>query len=117
MITFKINITPKPAPRPRVSQYGRVYMPNDYKEYVKEIQEQVTSQLSICSNEFVGLDITFYKNRNPRHKIFGDIDNLLKGVMDALIGLAYFDDGQVLEVHAKKVQSDQEGIQVSIFNL
>lgn len=115
MTSFSIEISPKPAPRPRVNQYGVVYMPKDYKEYVAEIQHQANKYLlNYCSDELLNLEVTFRKNVSPRIKRFGDADNLLKGVMDALIGFAYHDDAQIVQCKVKKVQSVYEGIDIKI---
>ena len=115
MVKITVNITPKPAPRPRVNQYGVVYMPKDYKEYITEIQHQANKYLlNYVSNELLVMDVVFRKNANPRHKRFGDADNLLKGIMDALIGYAYFDDAQIIKCTVSKVQSSDEGIDIKL---
>lgn len=119
MVSFKVNITPKPAPRPRTvatpNGNVKIYMPNDYKEYIAEIQRQVYPYvLEYKSNELLVMDVIFRKNVPPRQKRFGDADNLLKGVMDALIGYAYFDDAQVIKASVTKIQSEDEGIDIKI---
>lgn len=43
-----------------------------------------------------------------------DIDNIIKVVADALNGIAYHDDAQVMTVNAKKVYSAQEGLDVTV---
>jgi Holliday junction resolvase RusA-like endonuclease len=42
-----------------------------------------------------------------------DIDKLLRAVMDALTGIAYADDSQVIEVMVSKVYGDTTFIEVS----
>ena len=44
----------------------------------------------------VKISVDIYRKRNPLTKNFGDGDNHLKAVMDALTGICYEDDAQVL---------------------
>lgn len=46
-----------------------------------------------------------------------DVDNIIKAVADALNGIAYHDDSQVVEVTANKVFADEEGLQISVSSL
>lgn len=43
-----------------------------------------------------------------------DIDNIVKVVADALNGVAYHDDTQIIMVVAKKVYSSLEGLDVTV---
>ena len=43
-----------------------------------------------------------------------DIDNIAKSVLDALNGVAYRDDTQVVELHARKLYSSQPCVMVRI---
>lgn len=43
-----------------------------------------------------------------------DLDNVVKIIMDALNGIAYPDDKQVVEIHAVKRYCDQPGVVVMI---
>lgn len=43
-----------------------------------------------------------------------DLDNVLKAVADAVNGVAYKDDSQIVEIVAKKLFSSEEGIRVEI---
>lgn len=45
----------------------------------------------------VGLEIDVYRPRRS-----GDLDNTLKALLDALCGIAYLDDAQVVEIHARR---------------
>lgn len=58
----------------------------------------------------VALWITWYKkDKRPR-----DIDNILKPILDALNGIAYFDDSQVTELFVEKEKSAQEALEIKI---
>lgn len=43
-----------------------------------------------------------------------DIDNIIKIVADALNGIAYYDDKQIISVYAKKAYSETPGVNVRI---
>ena len=43
-----------------------------------------------------------------------DIDNVVKAVLDALNGVAYRDDTQVIELHVRKSYSEKPRVEVSI---
>lgn len=47
-----------------------------------------------------------------RPKVAPDIDKLLRGVLDALTGICYADDAQVVEIYASKVYADVTVIEV-----
>lgn len=49
------------------------------------------------------------------HTKRGDIDNVIKLIADALNGIAYKDDGQIAEVYAKKMYSDNPRVEVSLW--
>lgn len=63
-----------------------------------------------CSNGPVELTMTFYADKisvtikeiDLQSKLRGDVDNLAKAIMDGLNGVAYNDDGQVLNLKAYK---------------
>lgn len=46
-----------------------------------------------------------------------DIDNVLKAVFDALIGFAFDDDSQIIEVIADKIYAEEPYVEVTIDNM
>ena len=63
-----------------------------------------------CLNGQVELSMTFHSDKisitikeiESQSKLRGDVDNLAKAIMDGLNGVAYNDDGQVLNLKAYK---------------
>ena len=49
-----------------------------------------------------------------RGQVFGDIDNLLKSLMDGLNGIAWHDDKQVVSVKAERGTSYDERVEVEV---
>lgn len=71
-----------------------------------EIECMVAGIRPVDSSVCVSLD--FYR---PAKR--GDLDNLLKVVLDSLIGWAYVDDKQVVEIHAMR-HDDKEHPRVEV---
>lgn len=44
-----------------------------------------------------------------------DIDNIQKAVLDGLNGVAYDDDSQVVDVHCRKVYTDESGLIAGVY--
>lgn len=55
------------------------------------------------------LDGSIYPTKKP------DIDNIIKVVLDALNGVAYKDDTQVIDVMATKRYAEKAGLEVTIY--
>jgi Holliday junction resolvase RusA-like endonuclease len=53
----------------------------------------------------VSITVRFEISGSPTSKRFGDLDNLCKAALDALNGIAFFDDCQIVSLHATKVCS------------
>ena len=95
----------------------------DLKAFEAAEKEQVAqiAQLSGCikHNGNVSIDITLYPKRNKdgsaNAKVM-DLDNCLKVVLDALQGVAYHNDKQVVALTAKYANEPKEngGVKVCI---
>jgi Holliday junction resolvase RusA-like endonuclease len=57
------------------------------------------------------------KNREIRPTKKPDADNILKAVLDALNGLAYNDDSQIVSARIEKLYSDNPRVEIVISNL
>ena len=118
-----VEIKPKAAPRPRVTKFG-TYNPKDYTQY-KKVISTIAKQKLIPTEHPVQMRIDFFfqipkswskhkKENIPPHTSRPDVDNLLKGVKDALNGIAYNDDSQVVSVFARKQYASKDGILIDI---
>ena len=68
----------------------------------------------------VGIEIIFRVKRPKTVKrdyptVAPDLDKYIRGVLDALTGIAYIDDSQVIDIKAEKVYSDTPGADIKIF--
>ena len=126
MTRLFIPITPMAAPRPRVTRNG-TYNDPKYTNYKKAIALIAKSKFKV-SDKPIGMYVDFYfeqpkswskkkKEETLWHTSKPDIDNLQKGVKDALNGIAYIDDSQVCYVIARKQYSFRVGIMIEIKEL
>lgn len=89
---------PVPCPRPRRAPNGGVYMPKDYLLAKQALgiwllQARNSRGLRLTEDE-LGVACFFFTNR-------GDVDNLLKTVLDAGTGVLWKDDRQVVESYQR----------------
>ncbi len=123
------NITPMGAVR--TTQRAK-YKSDSYKRYKRYKRDIRLYANQLMGNQeptecAVSVDITFYmpipKSRKNKlkpgdpHVVKPDIDNLIKGVFDAINGKVWKDDNQVMRVNAKKVYSDTPGILMEVIPL
>ena len=122
MIHFSLNnLRPIPAPRPRVSRHG-TYNPAKYTNYKKLIQAKIRGFTYLgnvplkCTLVFVFKRAKSCKN-NKYSMPSGDIDNLQKGIFDAMEGILYKNDTQIVSVNAIKKYGDEDSVEVKIETL
>lgn len=120
-----IPIQPKGAPRPRVTKFG-TYNAKDYTDYKNVIGLAAKAKIKTPLETSVAIDIEFFfeipkswgkkkKEAAGWHTSKPDIDNLIKGVLDGLNGVAYADDMQVVNISARKQYTrSNSGIQIII---
>jgi Holliday junction resolvase RusA-like endonuclease len=68
----------------------------------------------------IGIEIVFRVKRPKTVKrdfptVAPDLDKYIRGVLDALTGIAYIDDSQVTDIKAEKVYSNTPGADIKIF--
>lgn len=119
--------------RPRFSNYGKfgkAYTPADTASYENliKVQFKITcgdwfSELPLKMKITAIHGITKSTTKKDKAKMLSgelkptkkpDADNIVKVICDALNGIAYRDDTQIVELEAKKVYGDQEKVVVEI---
>ena len=116
-LAFEINIKPIPQARPRfyvrhhgLKRFVGVYelkQCKSFKEVIAWHARAVAMQngLKEATREAVALTLVFQLGENKKEKFHTkrpDIDNLAKSVKDALKGIIYHDDSQIVEAHLFK---------------
>ena len=88
--TLTLHVKPVPASRPRVTRWGTYYL-KTYKAYKDAAHEAIpvcTEQTLTCE---LGATVEFICHRPKSTKLVsprGDIDNHLKAIFDAVVGVA-----------------------------
>jgi Holliday junction resolvase RusA-like endonuclease len=130
MIEILIPGDPVGKARPRVTRWG-TFTPQktvNYETLIRELFiikypnfQPLDSALSMTLNVFHSIPKSASRKKFSK-MIEGkirpakrpDIDNVLKIVGDALKGLAYGDDGQIVKVNAEKFYSETPRLQIQI---
>ena len=105
-LLIKIVADIEPVPFKRVVGNRHKFNDKRYSEY-KDVLGYFALQAMHGQPPLDGaikLSADFYKPKpkSITSRNWGDVDNFLKAVMDALTGICYDDDRQVIEVHARK---------------
>jgi len=131
-IKYKIVVDGKPQSkqRPEFSRRGgkfRTYTPAKTMKYEKKVKEAVRKVMKKPLEGPVSLTLHFYLHR-PQRLIWNDkpmppcytdkrpdIDNLIKGVVDGMNGVAFKDDNQIAKLVAhKQYHSAETNMRVEI---
>lgn len=132
-VFFTFEIEPVPQLRPRVSSLGgyvRVYDPPKVKQFKSLLRSLAVNQYS--RPPMLGplsVSLTFYRpvqssiSRSERERrlsneskpvVKPDTDNYIKSTLDALNGVLWHDDAQIVKLTGEKRYSDKPKITVSV---
>ena len=110
MIEFTVPGRPVPAVRMTrrskwVDPQAQRYL--DYKEFIgwlakRHFSKVFTGPIKLCVEAYID-------GGRP-----GDLDNIVKSVQDGLNGIAWKDDRQVVEIHAKRHKGAPERVEVAV---
>ena len=106
-LIFEIPFDPIPLARPKFS-HGRAYLPprsRSYRDCVQNVVKEIMKRrkLSPLTGELI-CRLKFFRKFKPSARNFGDIDNHVKAIFDALQGLLFNDDRQIVSVVAQKLK-------------
>lgn len=131
-VTFTVKAKPQGKGRPRMAN-GHCYTPQTTRDFENLIaQEYKTQCKAYYANVPLMVQITAWMpipkatSKANREKMLNgeiaptvkpDIDNICKAILDALNGVAYADDTQVVKLHASKCYSNDGFMLISITDL
>ena len=111
MITLTIRGTPVAQGRPRFAR-GRVYDPEKSRRWKNDVAWQATDQID-CQPLEGALEVKMvFKLERPKSSkrrwptVKPDLSNFTKGIEDALNGIAYIDDCQIVRERLDKEYLD-----------
>jgi Holliday junction resolvase RusA-like endonuclease len=135
MIEFEIMGEPVGKGRPKFSSRGgfaRAYTPKKTTDYEKKVRECYLDQIGTKFECALRVEITaFYpipKSTSKKNRVKmlrdeirctkkPDIDNIAKIILDALNGVAYEDDKQVVSIEVNKMYGQVPKVAVSLLDL
>ena len=112
---IRLEIDPRPQPRPRFTR-GRTFTPAEIVQYKTAISLAAKSAMEgkpPIEGE-VQAKMKFTRKFKATSKRFCDADNLFKAVADALNGIAYLDDAQIVESSVAKIKGEVPSVEVEI---
>lgn len=117
MIKFEVATDPIPLARARFGR-GRAYLPKRSQEYRCRVAEAAIQALDGQEPMTCNLSCTVevYRKYRPATRQFGDLDNHIKATLDAVQGLIFDDDKQVVEIKAAKHVDKERPRLVVTFN-
>jgi len=136
-IEFIIEGKVKPKQSFRYTRFGHKYTPRDVKQYARDIQYSFYAKYpkwlpSMFFEKPLRAEIEVYKQMPQsfskikkqralageiRPLIKPDVDNCTKNIFDALNGIVYPDDKQIVELSVVKYYSDTDFVKVIIKDL
>jgi Holliday junction resolvase RusA-like endonuclease len=134
MVTFKVDADPVGKQRARYAKRGnfvQTYTPDKTRNYESLIKEAAIEAMG--SSEPLETPVTLYlyirapiPKSLPKKRIEAclnglekpikkpDASNVLKSVEDAMNGVVYKDDSQIVNIHVSKVYSSVSGVDICI---
>jgi Holliday junction resolvase RusA-like endonuclease len=121
-----------PKGRPRFTRVGKAYTPKRTHDYEKKVKDAYLSEypsgmafetepLEMILNVYMAVPKSFSKKKRDHMICFeyptlhkGDADNFLKSVADALNGVAYTDDCQIVTATVNKIWSETDRAEVTL---
>jgi Holliday junction resolvase RusA-like endonuclease len=133
MLIFTIDVDPEPYVKTRFylnKSKQKIYGYNPQEKYLEQIKWQVKPYApEVPLTSPILMDITFYlpipkttsgikKRQMLNGRIYHikrpDLDNLAYNVTNALKGIIYADDSQIIDMHFKKIYGEKPKIVVKV---
>lgn len=132
-VEFTVDGKPQGKARPRVTKSGHAYTPRStmlYEDHVRAEYARQTNSYRFADDTLLCLQIWAFMpipkstSKAKRKQMLEewsirpakrpDLDNVLKAIADALNGVAYADDAQIVDMRASRWYSDVPRVDVHI---
>lgn len=127
MIYLYLDLDPSVKRRPRFRRAGQnITTYSDPKDvaFKRAVQLMAKTQIDHPLEGPLRCEIVFFikrpktvKDKYPTSQRSGDVDNHAKAVLDALNGMAFTDDSQIISLTASKYYRDVSGIELRLYSL
>ncbi len=129
MVSFPVPGEPVGKGRPKFTRAGHAYTPEKTRYYEQVVQMAArlkiqhpfdgAVRIEICANYEIPKSASRKMRQSMLDKLARplkkpDADNVAKIILDALNGIAYHDDKQVVELHVTKFYNDTPGVIVFV---
>lgn len=130
-IYFIVDGAVQPKERPRFTSSGRIFTPRRTLEYEQRVKASYMTEypygvafpeeaVEMVINIYVQVPQSYSKKRQdsmimnefPTRR--PDLDNQIKAIADALNGVAYTDDKQVVSIKVNKIWSESNKAEITI---
>lgn len=118
---IKINSSPRPSPRPRVTE-KHTYLPIWYRDHKKLVQAHLVDAKMIQSTSLgvkVRITLSFIPAKSVKNNKYkvpkGGVDDYAKTYLDAMNGIVFEDDAMVSELTVIKKYSDENSIDIIVW--
>ena len=98
---FTLNLEAVPQGRPRFTRTGIAYDAPKSRKFKQDLALLITPPHELLTGE-LKVELKIYKRGKLTGRRFGDVDNLAKGILDALTGLIWRDDSQIISLKIEK---------------
>ena len=113
-----VPLRASPAQRPRATRGGIIYADPKTRDWQEQFRTLVYQQLKApLIDTAVGLNVNIFSPRDPAKLNSGDIDNVLKNIMDALTKVAYTDDRIVVKTNIAVFKHTKDIIAVDVWEI
>ncbi len=116
---IEVVIPGRPVPAARMTRRGKWIKPNAqrylaYKDMVRWTAWDVMRKKDLAPFDGpIGVEIhAWYAGGRP-----GDLDNIQKSIFDGLNGIVWYDDQQVVEVHAYRHKGTPQRTEIKVWQL
>lgn len=110
MERIKIVVPSEPIPAARTRFSGHVYQPKRNREFREVVQQ--AARLAMGNRPplqgEVAATVKLYRRYRPTTRNYGDADNHLKAILDALNGIVYLDDAQIVRCLVEKFTDKED---------
>ena len=120
MITFRVNGIPIPQGSMKVINGRVLHSQGSALASWRSLVGWEARLAGASPHSFpVKITITFFMPRPKTVKraypsVAPDLDKLIRAVLDGLTGVAYEDDGQVVQIHAQKLYGAEVGAEIEL---